>query len=83
MATMFGPPSRNESTQDNIVANNRVKMLVGSKEIQGKFGPGTGFLLEGAAPMIREGRELALMRERFDWANCLMEITVTQITQTV
>ena len=72
-----------KTTQNNITANNRVKMVVGSKEVTGKFGPGAGFLLEGTARIIREGAELAMMRERFNWANCLIEVTVTQVTQTV
>lgn len=72
-----------KTTQDNIAANNRVKMVIGSKEIMGKFGPGAGFLLEGTARIIREGEELAMLREHFSWANCLMEVTVTEVTQTV
>lgn len=80
---MLIPVMGMQTTQDNIAANNRVKMVIGSKEIQGKFGPGAGFLLEGTARVIREGQELAMMRKRFEWANCLLEVTVTQITQTV
>lgn len=72
-----------KTTQENIAANNRVKMVIGSKEVTGKYGPGAGFLLEGQARVIREGKELDMMRERFAWANCLIEVTVTQITQTV
>lgn len=72
-----------KTTQDNIAANNRVKMVIGSKEVMGKFGPGAGFLLEGTARVLREGKELDGMRERFEWANCVIEVTVTQVTQTV
>ena len=72
-----------KTTQDNIAANNRVKMVIGSKEIAGKFGPGAGFLLEGSARVINEGKELTMMRERFNWANCLIEVTITQLTQTI
>lgn len=72
-----------KTTQDNIAANNRVKMVIGSKEVTGKFGPGAGFLLEGDARIIREGQELGMMKERFAWANCLLEVTVTQVTQTI
>lgn len=49
----------------------------------GKYGPGAGFLLEGTARVIQAGKELAKMQERFNWANCLLEATVTQITQTI
>ena len=72
-----------KTTQDNLAANNRVKMVIGSKEVAGKYGPGAGFLLEGTARIIREGKELAMMRERFNWANCLIEVTLTQVTQTI
>ena len=72
-----------KTTQDNIAANNRVKMVIGSKEVMGKYGPGAGFLLEGTARVIREGKELAMMQERFNWANCILEVTVSQVTQTV
>lgn len=72
-----------KTTQDNIAANNRLKMVIGSKEVMGKFGPGAGFLLEGNARVIREGKDFDLMRERFNWANCVIEVTVKQITQTV
>jgi len=79
----FIPVLGMKTTQDNIAINNRIKMIIGSKEVEGKFGPGAGFLLEGSARVIREGAELDLMRERFNWANCVIEVSVTQITQTV
>ena len=72
-----------QTTQENLAANNRVKMIIGSKEVMGKFGPGAGFLLDGTAKMIREGKDLDMMQKRFNWANCLMEVTVVKITQTV
>jgi len=80
---LFIPVMGMKTTQDNIAANDRVKMVIGSKEIMGKYGPGAGFLLEGKARILREGRELDMMRERFNWANCLIEVTVTQLTQTI
>ena len=72
-----------QTTQENLAANSRVKMIIGSKEVMGKFGPGAGFLLDGTARIIREGENLAMMQKRFNWANCLMEVTVTKVTQTV
>lgn len=72
-----------KTTQDNIAGNHRVKMVIGSKEVMGLYGPGAGFLLEGNARIIKDGQELDMLKERFNWANCLLEVTVTQITQTV
>lgn len=72
-----------QTTQSNLAANNRVKMIIGSKEVMGKFGPGAGYLLDGTAKILHEGKDLATMQKRFNWANCLMEVTVTTVTQTV
>ena len=72
-----------QTTQDNLAGNSRVKMIIGSKEVMGKYGPGAGFLLDGTARIIKEGEELAMMKKRFEWANCLLEVTVTKVTQTV
>ena len=72
-----------QTTQNNLAQNNHVKMVIWSKEIMGKYGPGAGFLLIGTARMIREGDSLTMMQKRFNWANCLMEVTISQSTQTV
>ena len=72
-----------QTTQNNVAVNNRIKMVIGSKEIVGLYGPGAGFLLEGTARFLHEGAEIAAAKERFPWAVCLMEITVNAITQTV
>lgn len=72
-----------QTTQKNVAANHHIKMIIGSKEVAGMYGPGAGFLLEGTARFVNEGRELEELKVRFPWAVCLMEITVTHITQTV
>lgn len=72
-----------KTTQDNLAVNNRIKMVIGSKEVMGKYGPGAGFLLEGTARVIKEGKELESMKKRFEWANCVLEVTVSQVNQTV
>ena len=72
-----------QTAQKNIAVNNRVKMIIGSKEVAGMYGPGAGFLLEGTARFLHDGQDLAAIKERFPWAVCLMEVTVSKITQTV
>ena len=81
--TLLIPVQGMLTAQDNVAHNNKVRMVIGSKEVQGKFGPGAGFLLEGTAAFIREGEQLATMQERFPWANCVLEVSVEKITQTV
>ena len=53
-----------QTTQTNLAGNNRVKMIIGSKEVMGKYGPGAGFLLEGTAKILHEGDELSMMKKK-------------------
>lgn len=61
----------------------RVLVTVGSKEVEGLHGMGTGFLLSGHAKMISEGEEYDLMQKRYPWARAIMNITILTATQTV
>ena len=81
--TLLIPVMGMQTTQNNIAVNNRVKMVIGSKEIMGKYGPGAGFLLEGTARFLHAGEELAMMQKRFTWAVCVMEVSLMKIAQTV
>ena len=48
-------------TEANIKENNKVKMTLGSKEVQGHFTQGAGFRLEGTAKFISLGEEYDMM----------------------
>lgn len=70
-------------TEKNITQNNQVLLTVGSKEVQGKMGPGTGFLIKGTARFIGAGPEWEMMKGKFSFMTRVLEITVTSIKQTI
>lgn len=76
------PAAGLRSTEKDVNINNRVKVTFGSKEVLGfNDYQGTGFLLEGTAKFIDSGLEFEMMREKFPFANRVLEITALSAKQ--
>lgn len=71
------------TTQKKIEQNNNVLLTLGTKEIEGKMGPGTGYLIKGTAKFMKSGPDFDLMKEKFSWANRVLEVTVSAVKQTI
>ncbi len=70
-------------TQKKVEINNNVLLTLGTKEIEGKMGPGTGYLIKGIAKFMKSGPEFDMMKEKFSWANRVLEVTVSAVKQTI
>jgi hypothetical protein len=70
-------------TQKKVEINNKVLLTLGTKEVEGKMGPGTGYLIEGTAKFMTSGEEFTIMKQRFSWANRVLEVTVSSVKQTI
>ncbi len=70
-------------TQKKVEKNNNVLLTLGTKEIEGKMGPGTGYLIKGTAKFMKSGAEFDLMKQKFSWANRVLEVTVSSVKQTI
>lgn len=69
-------------TEKNILANSKVKMALGSREVLGyKDYQGTGFVVEGTGNYIESGSEFEMMKEKFSFLTRVLEITVTSAKQ--
>lgn len=77
------PAAGMRTLEENIKTDNSVQLTLGSKEVNGLFGPGAGFLIEGFAKFIEEGPIFDMMKENFPFLSRVLEITVTHIKQTV
>ena len=76
------PAAGLRSTEKDVNINNRVKVTLGSREVLGFNGyQGTGFLVEGTARFINSGLEFKMMREKFPFANRVLEITAISAKQ--
>lgn len=71
-------------TEKNIEDNNSITLSLGSKNVVGyKDYQGTGFIVKGSANFITEGVEYDSMKEKFDFLNRVLEITVESSTQMI
>jgi hypothetical protein len=70
-------------TEKNVILNNKVIVTLGSPDVQGKMGMGTGFVVDGTAEFISSGDMYDMMKEKFSFLTRVMEITATSIRQTI
>lgn len=70
-------------TEQNIARDERVLVTVGSREVQGKHGPGTGFLIAGKAAFLKSGPEFDSIKKDYPWARAALEIKIENIEQTL
>lgn len=70
-------------TQQNIEKNDKVKLTVANREVQGKMYKGTGFLIKGTARFIDGGSEFDMMKAKFPWLRAVLEVTIESAEQTL
>ena len=70
-------------TEANIAFNNQVLITLGSSKVAGNMGPGTGFLIKGAAYIESTGTDFDIIKSKFAWARAVMAVTANSIEQTL
>ena len=66
-------------TQKKVEQNPNVLLTLGTKEVEGKMGPGTGYLINGKAKFMNSGPEFDMVKQKFSWANRVLEVTVSSV----
>jgi hypothetical protein len=77
------PAWKMRKTEKKTLQNNKVLLTIGSKEVPGLIGLGTGFLIEGTAKFISSGPEFDMMKAKFSFLTRVLEVTVSSIKQTI
>ncbi len=72
-----------QETEANVAKNNKVLITLGSREVEGNHGPGTGFLIEGTAAFITSGPDFEIIKGKFEWARAALAVTISSATQTL
>lgn len=70
-------------TEKNVSRNPRVEVVVGSHEVPGKMGMGTGCLLTGTAEFANEGPLFDRMKEQCTWCSRVFIFTPKTCVQTI
>lgn len=77
------PAGGMQVTEANIAKSNKVLVTIGSREVEGSHGPGTGFRVEGTAAFVKSGLAFEKVKQDYPWARAAVEITIDSITQTL
>jgi hypothetical protein len=77
------PAGYMQQTEANIAFNNNVLITLGSSQVPGKIGPGTGFLIKGSAEFVTSGPDFDAMKEKYVWARAVVAVTIASVTQTL
>ncbi len=77
------PAGGMHTTEANVSANHIILLTAGSREVEGKHGPGTGFLLGGTAEFVYAGAAFDLIKTKFPWARAALKMSISEITQTL
>lgn len=70
-------------TEKNVQHNPEIELTIGSHEVSGKVGMGTGFLLKGTAEFKHDGALFEMMHQKCTFANRVLIFTPVSCTQTV
>ena len=71
------PAAGMNSTEADVKVNNKVKVTLGSKEVEGFNNyQGTGFLIKGTANFIESGKDFDMMKEKYPFLRKVLEIKV-------
>lgn len=70
-------------TEANITYNPQVFMTLGSSEVSGLRGLGTGFLIKGKASFRTPGPEFDMMKAKFSWLRTVLAVLTDSAAQTL
>ncbi len=72
------PAGKYDKTEENLKKNNRIELLIASKQVQGSHGPGQGCSLTGKGEVQISGEFAEAARKKFTWARGALVIKVEQ-----
>jgi hypothetical protein len=77
------PAGSMHHTEANLAARDRVLVTLGSREVAGLHGPGTGYLIRGTGRFLAAGPDFDAVKQRFAWARAALAIQPESFDQTL
>jgi predicted pyridoxine 5'-phosphate oxidase superfamily flavin-nucleotide-binding protein len=78
--TVLLPAGRYHQTEANLARDNRVTLLIASRDVPGPHGPGQGYAMTGTAEVVTEGPLVDEVKEQFAWARGALVIEIAKAT---
>ena len=73
------PAGGYHQTEKNLARDDRIQLLIASREVRGSSGPGQGCLINGKGELITHGDIAEAVRRKFPWARGALVISVVEI----
>jgi hypothetical protein len=70
-------------TEANVERNPDILMTLGTREVEGFRGPGTGFLINGTAAFLKSGTSFDFVKTKFPWIRAVLEVSILKSIQTL
>ena len=62
----------------NLERDPEIQLLVASRGVEGKLGPGQGFTLKGTGKIVESGEEMDRVKAHFPWARGALVVEVAE-----
>jgi hypothetical protein len=62
----------------NLERNPEIQLLVASRQVDGKLGPGQGFTLRGTGKIVASGDDMVRVKTHFLWARGALVVEVVE-----
>ncbi len=70
------PAGHYNITEENLKKNNRVELLIASRQVEGTYGPGQGCCISGTGEILTSGKFAQMAKSKFSWARGALVIKV-------
>jgi hypothetical protein len=77
--TLAIPAGGYNKTQKNVEAGSMVQLMIGSKEVEGSKGSGTGFRVTATGSFQTEGQSYQVLKESYPWARAAFVLKVEKV----
>lgn len=77
--TIVVPVGGYHETEKNLARDNRITLLIASRQVQGSSGPGQACEITGTAELVVEGPIADRVKGNFPWARGALVVTITEI----
>ena len=78
-ATIVVPAGGYHQTERNLAKDNRIKLLIASRSVQGSTGPGQAYEITGTAAIDTSGPTAEAVKKTFPWARGALVISVEEV----
>lgn len=79
---LFVPVGGMNKMEEILEKDNRVIVVIGTRELMGLHGMGMGVKIVGKAKIFQDIEEYEVMKTKFEWARAVMKIEILEAYQT-